>query len=306
MTAQVLTPPAAGPTRPGAATHVVRALAAAELRRTVRNPALYVGIGLSLWLLREIDPRTETWSGESYQSMATAAVGLLWGISVVTAFSFHRERTSVAPGAPVPDHRRVLGRLAAAAPLVALTGAFAGLLAWRQRDLGGLTLGIEPGRTTEALFSVPELLQAVALGVLAVAVGAALGRRMPHPATAVPLLFVFWFAVGAVYWLFGHRDVTPFSVVQVQPITVPVGPANANPLDFPSFWLLSGPGDYQASWSRELVSEGLAWWHDGWLLGLSLLLVATVVPHRRARRLLLVVGAVVAAVSVLAQYRVIP
>jgi hypothetical protein len=129
---------------------------------------------------------------------------------------------------------------------------------------------------------------------------------MPHPSAAVPLLFVFWFAVGAFYWLYGHRDVTPFSVVQAQPITVPIGPADADPLSFPSTWLLEGPGDFQDGWSRAFVSEALAWWHNGWLLGLSLLLVATVLPDRRARRWLLAAGAVLAAVSAVAQFRVIP
>jgi hypothetical protein len=290
----------------GSRRRVVGALAAAELRRTVRNPVLYVGTGLSLWLLRDIHPLSDDWAGASYEAMAMAPVGLLWGISVVAAVSFHRERTPVALDAPVPGHVRIVARLAAALPLVALSAAFAGLVAWRQRALGGLPLGTEPGRTTEALFSLPELLQPVALGVLAVSLGAALGRRMPHTVGAVPVLFVFWYAAGALYWLYGHPSVTPFSVFQVQPVTIPVGPADADPLAFPASWLLEGPGEYQDFWARELVSESLAWWHDGWLVGLSLLLVATVVPDRRARRLLLAAGAALAVVSALAQVRVIP
>lgn len=286
--------------------HVVRALAAAELRRTVRNPVLHLGAGLSLWRLRGVRVEDEPWSGAAYGEMAIVSIGLMWGISVVSAFSFHRERTPVALGTPVPDHVRIVGRLVAALPLVALTAAFAGLLAWRQRAVGGLTLGTEPGRTQEALYTFPELLQTVALGVLAVSLGAALGRRLPHPAGAIPVLFVLWFAVGGLYWLYGHRSVTPFSVIQVQPINVPVGPADADPLSFPTSWLLEGPGDFQDGWSRAFVSEALAWWHDGWLLGLSLLLVATVVPHGHARRVLLAVGLLLAAVSALAQVRVIP
>jgi hypothetical protein len=290
----------------GGRARVVGALAAAELRRTVRNPVLYLGAGLSLWLMREIHPLSEDWSGASYEGMAMAPVGLVWGISVVAAVSFHRERTPVALDAPVPGHVRIVSRFAAALPLIVLSGAFAGLVAWRQRALGGLPLGTEPGRTTEALFSLPELLQPVALGVLAVSLGAALGRRMPHPVGAVPVLFVFWYAAGVFYWLYGHPSATPFSVFQVQPLTIPVGPADADPFAFPASWLLEGPGDYQDGWARKFVSEPLAWWHDGWLVGLSLLLVATVVPERRARRVLLAAGVALAVVSALAQVRVIP
>ena len=83
--------------------------------------------------------------------------------------------------------------------------AFAVLLGVRERRLGGLTLGEEPGRTAEALHSVPELGQHVVLAVLAVALGAALGRRVTSLVLALPVLLVFWFAVAGFYWLFGHQ-----------------------------------------------------------------------------------------------------
>ena len=63
-------------------------------------------------------------------------------------------------------------------------------------NIGGLTLGVEPGRTAEALFSVGELAQPVALTVLAVGIGAALGRRTPTLVSAVPLLFLLWLATS--------------------------------------------------------------------------------------------------------------
>lgn len=285
---------------------VVLALAVAELRRSLRNPVLYVGTAFSLWFLNDIHPRSEDWAGESYQGMAMASVGLLWGISVATAYSFHRERFPIAVDAPVPGHVRVLARLLAATPLVGLAAAFAGLIAWRQRALGGLALGTEPGRTEDALFSMPELLQTVALGLLAVSVGAALGRRLPHPVGATTLLFVFWWAVGAFYWLYGDRRVTPFSVIQVQPVTIPVGPGDADPLSFPSSWLLEAPTEYEPGWVRAFVSEALAWWHNGWLLGLALLLLAATMPEPRIRRLLVVGGLGLAAISGVAQVQVIP
>jgi hypothetical protein len=284
---------------------VVRALALAELRRTLRNPVLWAGAALSVWMMWSVVPEPGEWAGASYEEIAVSALPFLLVVSLVTAVSFHRERLDVAPEAPVLDGMRAAARLVAALPLVGLAVAYAGLLAWRQRDLGGLWLGMEPGRTTEALFTAGELAQPVALAVLAVAVGATLGRRLPHLVSVVPLLFVLWFVVS-VYWLFGHQVVTPFSVLQVQPIRVDAGPASADPLGFPAHWLLEGPGDFSGRWSRVFVSDALAWWHAVWLLGLSAVVVAFAVPPGRARRLLVAGGSVVAAVGVVAQYVVLP
>jgi hypothetical protein len=298
--------PALAAQRPRGRTRgVVRALALGELRRTLRNPVLWVGAALSVWMMWSVVPEPGEWAGASYEEIAVSVLPLLLVVSVVTAVSFHRERLDVAPEAPIREGVRAIARLAAALPLVGLTVAYAGLLAWRQRDLGGLWLGTEPGRTTEALFTAGELAQPVALAVLAVAVGAALGRRLPHLVSVVPLLFVLWFVVS-VYWLFGHEVVTPFSILQVQPVRVYAGPASADPLGFPAHWLLEGPGEFSGQWSRVFVSGALAWWHALWLLGLSAVVAASAVPPGRARRLLLAGGSVVAAVGIVAQYVVLP
>ena len=284
---------------------VVRALALAELRRTLRNPVLWAGAALSVWMMWSVVPEPGEWPGASYEQIAISVLPLLLVISLVTAVSFHRERLDVAPEAPVREGVRAVARLVAALPLTGLAVAYAALLAWRQRDLGGLWLGMEPGRTTEALFTAGELAQPVALAVLAVAVGAALGRRLPHLVSVVPLLFVLWFVVS-VYWLFGHEVVTPFSVLQVQPIRVHAGPASADPLGFPAHWLLEGPGEFSDQWARVFVSNALAWWHAVWLLGLSAVAAAFAVPSGSARRGLVAGGSVVAAVGLVAQYVVLP
>jgi hypothetical protein len=197
---------------------VLGALTTAELRRTLRTPVLPIGAAAALWYLWTITPATEAWSGSAYNEMAIASAPLLAVLSWSTARSFHRERTPVALATPVREDLRAAARLLAAVPLVGLTVAFAALVAWRQRELGGLTLGAEPGRTAEALHSLPELAQHVALGVLAVALGAALGRRVPRLVLALPVLLVLWFAVSGLYWLFGSWQVAPFSVAQVQVI----------------------------------------------------------------------------------------
>jgi hypothetical protein len=294
------------PTRPAPSPLAVGvALAAQELRRMLRNPFLPLGLGFALWLLWSIDPRTEDWAGSSYEGMAMSSVSLMWAISVAAAVAFHRERVPVAVGAPVPEVVRVLARLAALVPLLALAGAFSALVAWRQRDLGGLPVGTEPGRTLDALHSAPELLQHVALGALAIALGAVLGRRMRHLAAVIPLLFLVWYLAGAFYWLYGHPVVTPFSLVQVQPTLVIVGPSDADPMAFPQGWLLSPPGEYQDGWGRLFVSTALAWWHNIYLLGLSMLLLAAAWP-RSGRRALLAAGAVLAVLGVVGQFQVIP
>lgn len=270
----------------------------------LRNPVLWAGAALSVWMMWSVDPDSDQWQGESYSTMATCAVPILFAVSVVAAVSFHRERLEVVPDAPVREAQRTVARLVATVPLLLVATGYAALLAWRQRDLGGLSLGMEPGRTTEALFTTAELAQPVVLAVLAVATGAALGRRLPL-VSAVPLLFVMWFLVS-VYWLFGDNDITPLSILQAQPVLLDAGTASADPLDFPTHWLLEAPGDFSDRWSRVFVSGALAWWHAAWLLGLSLLWTAVAVPRGRGRRWLVAVGSVLAVVGVVAQYRVLP
>jgi hypothetical protein len=277
-----------------------------EARRLLRNPAIPLGLGLALWLLWDIDPATQDWSEASYEGMAMASVPLMWAISVAAAVTFQRERVPVALDAPVLEEARAAARLLAMVPLLALAGAFAALVGWRQRDLGGLPLGDEPGRTLGALQTLPELLQHVALALLAVAAGAALGRRMGRLAAAIPLLFLFWYVTGVFYWLYGHPAVMPFTVVQVQPVGIQVGPADADPFAFPQSWLLSAPDRYQPGWVRMFVSEALAWWHLGWLLGLAQLLLAAAGPAGRWRRILVAGGLGLAVVSAAAQVWVIP
>ena len=284
---------------------VTRALVVTETRRMLRNPVPWACLALTIWAMWTVRPEPGEWPGSSYEGMLPAVALLLFGISVAVAVPFHRARHDVAPAAPVPEARRTLARLVAALPFVAVTAAYAVLVAWRERDLGGLWLGMEPGRTTEAFHTTAELSQFVALGVLAVALGAALGRRVSRLVALVPALFVLWFVVS-VYWLFGGPDVTPYSVIQVQPVHLPAGTPTTDPLLLPSDWLLVGaPHTTGGGWERQWVSEALAWWHDVWLLGLAALLLGVAWP-RSGRRALLAVGAVLAVVGVVGQHVVIP
>ena len=284
--------------------HVVRALAGVEARRMLLNPLLWVGVGLSVWVLWSAVPEPDEWVGATYQDTAIAIVPFALAVSVVVATSFHRERVPVAGGVPTGESARCLARLVAALPLVLLAVGISAFTAWRQRDVGGLMLGVEPGRTTEALFTAGELAQPVALAVLAVAVGAVIGRRTSTMVAAVPLLFVLWL-VTSVYWFYADRRVTPFSIVQAQPISLPAGPSSADPLSFPAHWLLVAPDEFSQQWTRAFVSDALAWWHAAWLIGLALLWLSVALPARPARRPLVIVGAVLAVLGVAAQYVVL-
>lgn len=283
---------------------VVLTLVRADALRMMRNPVPWLCLALSVWGMWLVVPEPGEWPGASYEAMNPTAVPMLFGISVAVAVPFHRARHEVAPAAPVAEERRMLTRLLAALPFLLVTAGFAGLVAWRERDLGGLWIGMEPGRTTEAFHSTAELSQLVVLGVLAVALGAALGRRVSRLVAVIPALFVLWFVVS-VYWLFGHPSVTPFSIMQVQPVVLEVGPATADPLSLPSDWLLVGAPHTSGGWARQWVSEALAWWHDVWLLGLAALLLAAAWP-RPGRRALLAAGVVLAVAGVVGQHVVIP
>ena len=182
--------------------------------------------------------------------------------------------------------------------------ALSALMGWRQRDVGGLVLGVEPGRTADALYTAGELAQPLALTVLAVAFGAAVGRRMAHLVSAIPLVFVLWLAMS-VYWFYSDRRVTPFSIVQVQPIRFHAGAITADPLTFPASWLLEAPDEFTDAWMRVVVSEPLAWWHAVWLLGLSGLWLAAALPSGPSRRPMLMAGATLAVLGVGAQYAVL-
>lgn len=291
-------------TAEGSSPRVTRALVVAEARRMVRNPVPWLFLAIATWGMWTVEPEPGEWPGSSYEAIIPAVVSLLFGISVAVAVPFHRARHDVAPAAPVPEAHRTFARLLAAFPFVVVAAAYAALVAWRERDLGGLWLGMEPGRTTEAFHTTAELSQLVALALLAIALGAAMGRRISRLVAVVPLLFVLWFVV-MVYWLFGHPAVTPFSILQVQPIHLPAGPGTTDPTSFPSDWLLVGPPHTGGGWERQWVSPALSWWHDVWLLGLTSLLLAAAWP-RPGRRVLLIVGAVLAVAGIVGQQAVIP
>ncbi|UUZ58760.1 hypothetical protein [Nocardioides sp. B-3] len=287
---------------------VVRAPAGTEARRLLRRPLLPISIPASALLGAEVLRSSNLdgdWNGAEYSSGPVVMFPLILTIALMVAEAFHRERHPVGIEAPTESSTRAAGSLLGALVLVAIVGLMTVGVAGYVAGVGGLDLGDEPGRTLHARFSVGELLQHVALAVLAIATGAAAGRRFASRVTAGLVLFAGWFPPMFVYWMFRAPAIVPFSIVQVQPVNVRVAHENTDPLTLPAEWLLSSPGEFRDYWGRQFVSSALAGWHDLWLLGLACLFLSLVFTGRWRRRLL-AVGAVLAVAGISAQYAVIP
>ncbi len=284
-------------------TPALRALTRLEARRMLLHPAPWIGLLLSVWF--GVGVFEEPWSGARYSGLVSSFTPLLLGISVASAAAFGREHTPVCDEAPMVAATRSEARLLGGLSLVALVAVVVAVGAVTLRVTGGLGLGDEPGRTAHAHYTWPELLQPVLLAAFAVALGAAAVHLLRHWLVASVVLFVYWFLVGATYWIFNGDVLRWLTPMQVQPVQVEVGPASADPSSFPASWLLSAPGEFQDHWARLVVSPALAGWHDVYLVALTLLAVAVAVPGR-VRRPAAVAGVLLAVLGVLLQQAVTP
>ncbi|WP_168929525.1 hypothetical protein [Nocardioides sp. GY 10113] len=285
--------------------HVVTSLARSEVRRMLLNPWLVVGTVISALTYREW-AQPESWSGERYGSWFIPLGGLLLATSAITAGAFHRERVEVAAAAPAGEQVRFRARLLAATGLILPVLAGTAVMTLVVAAQGGLSLGYEPGRTAAAVPTPPEYLQGVLAAVVAIGIGAAVGRRFRHRITATLVLILIWSSAVGAYWVFQAAATAPFALLQSQPVSVEVGGPAADPASFPAGWLLEGPGEYQDHWARLVVSPALAAGHDVYLIGLAALLLAVAAPRGRDRRLLLAAGAAIAVAGYVAQLAVYP
>jgi hypothetical protein len=278
-------------------------LAWIEGRRMLRHPAPWAGLVLSTWWAYAVFD--ETWATARYEGVMASLAPLLLGLSLASVSSFGRELVPVADDAPMDRPRRAAARLLGGLALVGVVAVIVvGVAAWIAA-LGGLELGDEPGRTTNAHYSLPELLQPVLLACVAVTAGAAAVHVVRQRLAASIALVVGWFLVGGTYWMFNGDVIRWLAPVQVQPIPVEVGPRATDPTTFPESWLLSVPGEFQAEWARLVVSPATAAWHDLYLVALVMLLAAVAVPGR-VRRPLLAGGLLLAVGAVLMQWAVAP
>lgn len=283
---------------------VLTRLVAVEARRMVRSPWLLLTVPVT-WVAARSTLDAE-WSGAAYTALPAVAGPALFAVSVAVAVACGRDRDPLAPDAPVDERQRMAARLLAGGVFMVLMAVVAGATASWLRSRGGLDLGDEPGRTLHAQMSLPEVLQPVALTVVAVALGAAAARWVRHRLGAVTLLFLVWFTASLVYWAFNGPTVRAFALVQSQPVTVRAAEPWVDPHTLPSSWLLTAPGQYQDFWGRLVVSPALAAWHDVYLLGLAGVLAGLALGLRRRGRWAAGVGVLLAAAGVVGQLLVQP
>jgi len=150
------------------ARRVVLAIARLEARRLLRSPLVWLGMFLTLGLTWVSMQAPDDWSGARYTVSPVLAGPLVATLSFAVAGSFHRERSDLGSDTPVGEGARAAGRLVGALSLVLLVALLATVGGLAARAYGGFDLGDEPGRTLHAHFTLPELLQPVALVVISV------------------------------------------------------------------------------------------------------------------------------------------
>jgi hypothetical protein len=231
---------------------------------------------------------------------------MLIGVSLASISAFGRELVPVSDDAPMSAESRAVARLLGGLALVGMVVlVIGGAELWYQSQ-GGIPIGDEPGRTTDAHQTLSELLQPVLLACLVVTFGAAMVRLTHSRIVASILTFVTWSVCVGFYWLFGFLGALRWlAPVQVQPVSVEVAQVGSDPTQLPDSWLLAGPTEFQDHWARLVISQELAAWHDAYLVGLTLLTLAVVVSGRW-RRGLLVTGAAIVLVAVPVQPTVSP
>lgn len=280
------------------------ALARVEAVRVMRHPAPWIGI--LLWAAANAATllTTPSWSTSQYEELTYSVTYLCLGVSVATAYAFGRERVGLSEDAPMSAEHRAAARLLGCLSLVGLVAVAVAVGAVWLRLVGGVAMGEEPGRTLHAHFTVPELLQPVALAALSVTLAAAVVHVARHPLAASVVLFCLWFIAGPGYWVVNGPVLRWLAPVQVQPLRLEAAPAATDPLTLPADWLLLRPDQYRDEWSRIVVLPELAAWHVVYLLGLALLAAAVAIPGYRRR--LAVSGVALAGVGVLLQAIVSP
>ena len=284
----------------------VRSVAALEARRNLRDVGLWAGLLGGVLLARTT---ANDWQGAVYGTFPMLFVPLMIAIFVAGVRSGGRDRhpslPPLAEEAPLGPAPRAAGRLLGLLPLVAIGAGAVVLVAIGIRLEGGHWVGDAPGRTDEAVHTLPEVIQPMVLMAVAAAVGVAVGRTVRRTGPAMTLGVVLWFLMGVGTWAWQWVPARYVTLVQTQPIEQRVGPADADPHLFPDEWLLSAPDQYDQDWDRILVHQAMAAWHDVYLVGIAAAAAGIAVRGRNGRRLV-AAGAVIAVLGVTAQAVVAP
>jgi hypothetical protein len=282
-------------------------LARLEAVRHVRSPLLWIGLLLSAFFVRSSG--TVDWQSGAYQGITPAVTPLAAAAFVAAIRSggrdHHTDLPPLAEEAALDDRARVTARLLGMAPYVAVTVLAIVVMAVATNFVGGYWVGDEPGRTDTALHTLPELLQPVAIVLLAAVLGIAGGRAFRRRSPVAVLGVVVLLALGGISWAWQGVPARYVTLLQIQPVEVTVGPASADPTTFPDEWLLSAPDQYDDDWDRVIAHQPMAAWHDVYLVGLVGAALGLALRGGRGRRLV-VAGLAVAAIGVAAQIAVAP
>ena len=274
----------------------IRTLSWIEAKRFLHRISVWVGLGVTVLFLLL---RSQDWSGSSYETKAALAFApLIIGVFVAGVRTGNRDRqgdaSPVAEGAPLDASERAVARLLGLTVPVGLCIVTVIGVVIASRIEGGYWIGDAPRRTDSAQHPWLVMLQPPLLVALAGAAGVAAGRAVRHALTVIIVGGVFLFFASGLYWAWNTRPLHTIAVIQIQPMTVDLGPGIVAER-LPTNWLADAPGQYDANWRRQLVHLPTVAGHNLYLLGL--LGVASGLATRGFWVRRLVIGGLIVAVA---------
>lgn len=288
----------------------IMSLARAEARRALRGPAFLLGLVVTIWFGFNTSTAELDWQSGAYQGFSTVFGPLAAGIFVAGVLAAGRDRRNddrpaLAEEAALDGADRTTARLLALLPLVLIGAVIVVAAAVGTRIEGGFWIGNRPGRTDTAVHGLAEVIQPILVFVFAAAAGVAAGRTFRRRAPVVIVGLVFWFMVTGAYWVWQSVPTVYATPIQTQPIEVAIDGDATDPTTFPADWLLANPDEAGGEWTRTLVHQPLAAWHDVYLIGLATLAAGVAIRSRKGQRLA-VAGLIVAGLGIAAQAVVMP
>jgi hypothetical protein len=261
----------------------ILALARVEARRNLRSPLLLVVMAYSVLSVMSMLgigwSGGVDWSGGTYTGLPLYFVPLAGGTFFLGLRSAGRDhRADVPPlgeDCPLDETARATGRLLGLAVFPAIAAVGVLMVAVVSRIEGGYWIGDSLWRTDTALHTPFELLQPVALVALAGAAGVAAGRRFRHRTPIAVLGAVITFLVVAAWWMVQWPPMFVVAPVQMQPISRSAGPIGT----FADHWLVSYD-NHENYWARQYVDQPLMGGHVLYLVGLTVLCVASALRLR--------------------------
>jgi hypothetical protein len=257
-------------------------LARIEARRNLRSPLLLVVLGLSAYGAWAMSGGPD-WSGGTYANLPLYFVLLAGGTFLLALRSAGRDRRANVPplgeDCALDETLRTFAQLLGLVVFPAIAAAGVVMIAVASRIEGGYWIGEGHWRTDTALHTPFELLQPVALVAFAAAAGVAAGRRFRHRTPIAVLAGAVTFLTGAAWWMFQSAPTFVLLLVQMQPIWRWAGPPSAGSSSYPDHWLVSYD-TYENTWFRQYVDQPLMGGHVLYLVGLTVLCVASALRLR--------------------------